>query len=97
MNNIDGVIRIVFGTLDKIDQLDCMNIFPKKYKYYLCSPSVKRAMSLNKLQENAQKLKLNFRSFLSPNSAFQNSINESSKDDIIIVTGSTYLFSEIKL
>ena len=97
LNNIDGVVRIVFGTLDKIDQLDCLKIFPKKYKYYLCSPSVKRTMSLKKLEVYAQKIKLNFKSFLSPNSAFQNSINESSKDDIIIVTGSTYLFSEIKL
>ena len=97
LNNIDGVVRIVFGTLDKIDQLDCLKIFPKKHKYYLCSPSAKRAMSLNKLEIYAQKLKLNFKSFVSPNSAFQNSIIESSKDDIIIVTGSTYLFSEIKL
>ena len=97
LNNIDGVVRIVFGTLDKIDQLDCLKIFPKKYKYYLCSPSIKRAMSLNKLEVYAQKLKLNFKSFISPNSAFQSTINESSKDDIIVVTGSTYLFSEITL
>jgi dihydrofolate synthase/folylpolyglutamate synthase len=96
LNNIDGVVRIVFGTLDKIDQLDCLKIFPKKHKYYFCSPSVKRAMSLNKLEVYAKKLKLNFKSFISPNSAFQNSISESSKHDIIIVTGSTYLFSEIK-
>jgi hypothetical protein len=53
-------------------------------------------MSLNKLEVYAKKLKLNFKSFISPNSAFQNSISESSKHDIIIVTGSTYLFSEIK-
>ena len=97
LKNIDGLIRIVFGTLDKIDQLECLKVFPKNYKYYLCSPSVKRAIQLDKLEKHADKLKIDYKSFDSPNCAFQKALKDSFKDDTIIVTGSNYLFSEITL
>ena len=95
IKNTKGKIRIVFGTLDKIDQLDCLKIFPKKYEYYFCSPKTKRAMSLNKLCKKAKELKINFSSHSSVKNAYQTAFINSKNDDTIVVTGSTYLFSEI--
>ena len=97
LKKIKGLIRIVFGTLDKIDQLECLKVFPKNYKYYLCSPKSKRAMQLDKLEKYADKLKIDYQSFDSTNSAFQKASRDSSKDDTIVVTGSNYLFSEINI
>jgi len=97
LKKIKGLIRVVFGTLDKIDQLECLKVFPKNYKYYLCSPKSKRAMQLDKLEKYADQLKMDYQSFDSTNSAFQKASKDSSKDDTIIVTGSNYLFSEINL
>ena len=97
LKKIKGLIRVVFGTLDKIDQLECLKVFPKNYKYYLCSPKSKRAMQLDKLEKYADQLKMDYQSFDSTNSAFQKAYKDSSKDDTIIVTGSNYLFSEINL
>ena len=96
LENIKSDIKIVFGTLDKIDQLKCLEIFPKTIKYYLCSPKTKRAMNLSKLSRKADKLKINYKSFKSVRNAYKNAIIDSSNDDVIVVTGSTYLFSEIK-
>lgn len=95
LENIKSDIKIVFGTLDKIDQIKCLDIFPKHIRYYLCSPNTKRAMPLSKLCDRAYKLNLNFRSFKSVRNAYENAIISSSKNDVVVVTGSTYLFSEI--
>ncbi len=95
IKNTKGKIRIVFGTLDKTDQLDCLKIFPKKYEYYFCEPKTKRAMSLNKLCKKAKELKINFSSYSSVKNAYHTAFMNSKNDDTVIVTGSTYLFSEI--
>ena len=95
IKNTKGKIRIVFGTLDKTDQLDCLKIFPKKYEYYFCAPKTKRAMSLNKLCKKAKELKINFSSHNSVKNAYHSAFMNSKNDDTILVTGSTYLFSEI--
>ena len=96
LESIKSEIKVVFGTLDKIDQLKCLEIFPKTIKYYLCSPKTKRAMQVSKLSQKADKLKINYKSFNSVKSAYYNAVMDSSSDDVIVVTGSTYLFSEIK-
>ena len=96
LESIKSEIKVVFGTLDKIDQLKCLEIFPKTIKYYLCSPKTKRAMQVSKLSQKADKLKINYKSFNSVKSAYNNAVMDSSSDDVIVVTGSTYLFSEIK-
>jgi dihydrofolate synthase/folylpolyglutamate synthase len=96
LESIKSEIKVVFGTLDKIDQLKCLEIFPKTIKYYLCSPKTKRAMQVSKLSQKADKLKINYKSFNSVKSAYNNAVLDSSNDDVIVVTGSTYLFSEIK-
>ena len=97
LESIKSEIKVVFGTLDKIDQLKCLEIFPKTIKYYLCSPKTKRAMQVSKLSQKADKLKINYKSFNSVKSAYNNAVMDSSSDDVIVVTGSTYLFSEINL
>ena len=95
IKNTKGKIRIVFGTLDKTDQLDCLKIFPKKYEYYFCAPKTKRAMSLNKLCKKAKELKINFSSYSSVKKAYNTAFMNSKNDDTVLVTGSTYLFLEI--
>ena len=95
IKNTKGKIRIVFGTLDKTDQLDCLKIFPKKHEYYFCAPKPKRAMSLSKLCKKAKELKINFSSHSSVKKAYHTAFMNSKNDDTVLVTGSTYLFSEI--
>ena len=97
LKNIPGSIKVIFGTLDKIDQLECLDIFPKQYKYYFCEASVNRSMPIKKLERYANKININYCSFETPNLAFQKALGESKINDTILVTGSTYLFSQINL
>ena len=95
LSKIKTDIRVVFGTLDKIDQLNCLDLFPKNYHYYLCSPNVNRAMSVDVLKDYVEKLGLNYQTFKTVENAYKKAILDSNKVDIIMVTGSNYLFSQI--
>ena len=95
LSKIKTDIRVVFGTLDKIDQLNCLDLFPKNYHYYLCSPSVNRAMSVDVLKDYAEKLGLKYQTFKTVENAYKKAISDSNKVDTIMVTGSNYLFSQI--
>ena len=107
-HNIDGIkevlsqikdyknqIRIVFGTLDKIDQLKIIDLFPKNYIYYFCNIHSERAMNVKKILMKALQNKLNFKSFNKSKNALGQAINDSSKNDVVFVIGSVYLISEI--
>ena len=95
LSKIKTPIRVVFGTLDKIDQLNCLDLFPKNYHYYLCSPNVNRAMSVDVLKDYVEKLGLNYQTFKTVENAYKKAISDSNKVDTIMVTGSNYLFSQI--
>ena len=85
--------RVVFGTLEKKDQIDVLKSFPKDLKYYFCPVESNRGMSLAKLCKNAKTLNLNFSSHPSVDDALYNAIKESNDNDTILVTGSTFLFT----
>ena len=95
LSKIKTDIRVVFGTLDKIDQLNCLDLFPKNYHYYLCSPNVNRAMSVDVLKDYVEKLGLKYQTFKTVENAYKKAISDSNKADTIMVTGSNYLFSQI--
>ena len=95
LSKIKKPIRVVFGTLDKIDQLNCLDLFPKNYHYYLCSPNVNRAMSVDVLKDYVEKLGLKYQTFKTVENAYKKAISDSNKADTIMVTGSNYLFSQI--
>lgn len=91
-----GNIRVVFGTLNKMDQLNCLKIFPQKIKYYFCSPNTNRALNLHVLCKNAEMLGLNYESFDNVKSAYNQALTDSNKNDTILVTGSFYLISDLQ-
>ena len=95
LSKIEKDIRVVFGTLDKIDQIKCLDLFPKNYHYYLCSPNVNRAIRVDVLKNYAEKLGLKYQTFKTVENAYKKAISDSNKADTIMVTGSNYLFSQI--
>lgn len=88
-------IRIVFGTLDKIDQLKIIDLFPKNYIYYFCNIDSNRAMNIEKILVKARQNKLNFKSFKKSRNALYQAIDDSSENDVVFIIGSVYLISEI--
>tara|TARA_B100000925_G_scaffold132848_1_gene99342 strand:- start:76 stop:1290 length:1215 start_codon:yes stop_codon:yes gene_type:complete len=91
----DKDIRLVFGTLNKPGQIKILDILPTDYFYYFCEPNTPRSMPIEKIKRKAKSNKLKFKSYSLPNEAYQSALNESKKNDVIFVTGSTFVISEI--
>ncbi len=87
--------RVVFGTLEKKDQIDVLRSFPKDLKYYFCPVKSNRGMSIAKLCKHAKNLNLDFSSHQSVDDALSQAIKESNDNDTILVTGSTFLFTSL--
>ena len=88
-------IKMIFGTLNKIDQLRIIDILPKNFFYYFCEPKIDRFMPVEKIKFKANKNKLKFKIFKSSLSAYKEALNECDLDDLIFISGSSFIVSEI--
>lgn len=95
LNSLKPGSKIVFGTLDKKDQIKCLEIFPKSMFYYFCPVNSPRTASVLKLCNKAKKIDLKYFCFESVESALKTAYKDSKKNDNILVTGSTFLFENI--
>ena len=87
--------KVVFGTLEKKDQHNIFKIFPTSLRYYFCPVPSNRSMSLEKIESEVSKKGLNYSLHDSVNNALNTAIKDSGVNDTILVTGSTFLLSEI--
>ena len=87
--------KVVFGTLEKKDQIKCLEIFPKTMFYYFCPVNSPRTVSVLKLSNKAKKMNLKYFCFDSVESALKIALKNSKKNENILVTGSTFLFENI--
>ena len=89
------IIKMIFGTLNKIDQLKIIDILPKNFFYYFCEPKIDRFMPVEKIKFKANKNNIKFKIFKSSVSAYKEALNECDLDDIIFISGSSFVVSEI--
>ena len=77
----------------EVDSL--LSLFPKEANFYLSSPNIKRAMPLTILKTLLKPLNLKINYFKSIPIAYQMAVSNSDKDDLIFVTGSTFVVADI--
>lgn len=88
-------LRIVFGIVaDKNMQL-VLDQLPHGAVYYLCKADSPRSLAVDKLATYFEANQLKFRLFNNVNEALRQSIHDSKSGELIIVTGSTYVVSEV--
>ena len=87
--------KVVFGTLEKKDQIDIIKILPINFRYYFCPVKSDRSMSIYKIDNEAIKMGLQYSLFENINDALNAAIEDSDENDSILVTGSTFLFSDL--
>ena len=95
LKNIPKDIKIVFGTLEKKDQIKIFDILPSNFFYYFCEIDNPRSMSINKIVKRATKNKLKFNAFNLASNAYRQAIFDSDSNSFILVTGSNFVVSEI--
>ena len=86
---------IVFGSVKGKDVHDLLQLLPKTAQYYFCRSSVPRAMPVGDLEEVAQSLGLSYEYFDGPAEAYHKAESELSDDDLLLVTGSTFLIADL--
>ena len=87
--------KIVFGTLEKKDQIDIVKILPTHLRYYFCPVKSERSMSIDKIENQAIQMGLKYSLYENINDALNTAIEDSAVDETILVTGSTFLFSDL--
>ena len=95
LESLGKKIKMIFGTLNKIDQIKIIDILPKHFFYYFCEPKIDRFMPIEKIKNRANKNKLQFKAYQSSLNAYNDALSESDLNDLIFVTGSNFVVSEI--
>ena len=95
ISNLEKSSKVVFGTLEKKDQTDIFKILPISLEYYFCPVKSERSMPLNKIKNEATRKGLQFSVHDNVNLALSAAVKDSKENDTILVTGSTFLFSDL--
>jgi len=95
LSELKNSSKVVFGTLEKKDQIDIVKILPAHLSYYFCPVKSERSMSIDKIENEAIQMGLKYSMYENINDALNTVIEDSDLDDTILVTGSTFLFSDL--
>ncbi len=88
-------LHLVLGFVKEKDVKTILKLLPFDANYYLCSPSIDRAMSLSKLSNVAKGLGISYTSHTSVKNALFAAKQSSNPEDLIVVSGSTFVVAEI--
>ena len=88
-------LHLVLGFVKGKDVDSILKILPISANYYLCSPSIDRALSIEELSTIAKKIKINYDSYSSVISAYNSAKKKSKVNDIIIVSGSNFIVADL--
>ena len=96
-NETYNQLRIIYGAVKEKEVEKIFAELPHyRVSYYLCEPPIERKYPLDKLSQKAEEFKLPVRHIISnPKIAYQTALQEASANDLILVTGSTFVVSEI--
>ena len=88
-------LYLVMGFVKGREVDSLLSLFPKEASFYLSSPNIERAMPLPILKKLLKHLDLKINYFKSIPIAYQTAISNSDTDDLIFVTGSTFVVADI--
>lgn len=88
-------LHLVVGFVNDKDVGALLSILPKDACYYLCAPDLFRAFPLDNLEQIAQKRQLNYQRLSGVWQAYEAARKVAAKEDLILVTGSTFVVAEV--
>lgn len=88
-------LRIVWGTTREKDVEHILTILPRSATYYFCQADNSRAMDVEVLRLKAQAFGLEGYSYRSVAAAYRVALAEATKDDLVLVAGSTFVVAEV--
>ena len=89
-----NVIRIVFGMVNDKNISTVLELLPQNANYYLCEPSIERAMPVDELTDLFAENNFSKKSFKNVQLAIKAAIADSQEDDVIYIGGSTFVVAD---
>ena len=86
---------IILGVVADKDVDSTLELLPRQAFYYFCRANSPRAMQADTLAEKAQKYGLHGLVLPQVNEALQHAREQAEQDDLILITGSTFVVAEI--
>ena len=87
--------RIVFGMVDDKDIDHVLSMMPTDAVFYWVQPACKRAFSVDKVKETAERHGLHGTPFPTVMAGYEAALKEADKDDFIFVGGSSYVVADL--
>ncbi|WP_027302670.1 bifunctional folylpolyglutamate synthase/dihydrofolate synthase [Rudanella lutea] len=88
-------LRIVIGVVADKNPQPLIDLLPDDAHYYLCAANSPRSLPADRLASLFACNKLKYRLFNNVNSALEQCIYDSKSNELILVTGSNYVISEV--
>ena len=88
-------LRIVIGFVKGKNFEKILRSLPKDAYYYFCQPDINRALKVEEIFNYSKKIGMKGKSFLTVKSAYQCCCDESRKEDLIFIGGSSFIISDI--
>ena len=88
-------LHFVLGMVNDKNIYKILSLLPKNAKYYFCTPSIERGLNEEILQQKSAKFYLNGKCFKNVKLALLSAKKNANKEDIIFISGSTFLVAEI--
>lgn len=88
-------LHLVVGMVSDKDVSTVLKLFPKKASYYFCKPAIARGLDADILKNKATEIGLIGSSYQSVADALQAAKETAQTDDLIVITGSTFVVAEV--
>lgn len=89
-------LHLIFGSVIDKDLKPIFKTFPANAKLYFTQSHVPRKLDVKELSEMASNYGLTGESFEDVNEAKKAALSEAAKDDVVLITGSTFLVAELE-
>ena len=88
-------LHFVLGMVNDKNIESVIELLPKEADYYFCKANIPRGLDEDELKNKCRKYKLKGESYNSVISAYKQATKNALKEDLIFVTGSTFIVAEI--
>jgi dihydrofolate synthase/folylpolyglutamate synthase len=88
-------LHFVFGMVKDKDIAQILKLLPQKATYYFCKANIPRALDQNKLLKKAKENNLTGIAYPSVENAFLSAKSNAKKNDLVFVSGSTFIVAEV--
>jgi dihydrofolate synthase / folylpolyglutamate synthase len=88
-------LHIIYGCVVDKNVTEILELLPQNATYYFTQSQGARSLNITLLEQMAINFSFNFKSFQNVNQALESAKSHASANDLILVTGSTFIIAEI--